>query len=35
MMESIEKLRELAADINSTEIISHMDEAGKFMFHTE
>ena len=34
-MESIEKLRELAADINSTEIIDHLDVVGKFMFHVE
>jgi len=35
MLESIEKLRELAADINSTEIIDHLDVVGKFMFHSE
>lgn len=35
MIESVDKLRELAADINSTEIISHMDVAGTFGFHTE
>ena len=34
-MESIEKLRELTADINSTEIINHIDVVGKFMFHSE
>ncbi|MBQ9002679.1 MAG: hypothetical protein IJ087_12580 [Eggerthellaceae bacterium] len=32
-MESIEKLHKLAADMNSTEIISHMDVIGKFVFH--
>lgn len=34
-MESIDKLRELAADINSTEIIDHLDVVGKFMFRSE
>lgn len=34
-MESIEKLRELAADINSTEIIDHLDVVGKFVFRSE
>lgn len=34
-MKSIEKLRELAADINSTEILDHMEVSGKFLFHTE
>ena len=34
-MESLDKLRELAADINSTEIIDHLDVIGKFMFHTD
>lgn len=34
-MKSIEKLRELAADINSTEIIDHLDVVGKFMFRSE
>jgi hypothetical protein len=34
-LESIEKLRELAADINSTEVIDHLDVVGKFMFHSE
>lgn len=34
-MESIEKLHELAADINSTEIIDHIDVVGKFVFHSE
>lgn len=35
MMESLDKLRELAADINSTEIIDHLDVVGKFMFRSE
>lgn len=35
MMKSIEKLRELAADINSTEILDHMEVSGKFLFHTD
>lgn len=35
MIESIEKLRELAADMNSTEILDHMEVSGKFLFHTE
>lgn len=34
-METVDKLRKLAADINSTEIISHMDVVGTFRFHTE
>lgn len=34
-MKSIEKLRELAADINSTEIIDHLDGVGKFMVRSE
>lgn len=34
-METVDKLRELATDINSTEIISHMDVAGTFVFHAE
>ena len=34
-LESIEKLREVAADINSTEIIDNLDVVGKFMFHSE
>ena len=34
-IKSIEKLRELAADINSTEIIDHLDEIGKFVIHSE
>lgn len=32
---SIDELRELAADINSTEIIDHLDVVGKFMFRSE
>ena len=32
-MESIEKLRELALDINSTEIIDHLDVVSKFMLN--
>ncbi len=35
MIESIEKLRELAADMNSTEIIDHLDVVGKFMLHAD
>jgi len=35
MIESIEKLRELAADMNTTEIIDHLDVVGKFMFHAD
>ena len=34
-MESIDKLRELAADINSAEIIDQLGEIGKFVFHSE
>ena len=34
-MKSIEKLRELAADINSTEIIAHIDVGSRFVIHTE
>ena len=34
-MESIKRLRELAADINSTEIIDHLDVVGKFMLHAD
>ena len=34
-MESIKRLRELAADINSTEIIDHVDVESKFVFHTD
>lgn len=34
-MESIDKLRELAADINSTEIIAHIDTGSRFVIHTE
>lgn len=34
-MESIEKLRELAADINATEITDHLDVVGKCRFHAE
>lgn len=35
MMKSIEKLRELAADMTGTEILDHMEVSGKFLFHTE
>lgn len=35
MIESIEKLRELAADMTSTEILDHLEVSGKFLFHTE
>ena len=34
-MESIEKLRELAADINGTEIIAHIDLGSRLAFHSE
>lgn len=34
-MKELDKLRELAADINSTEIIDHLDVVGRFMFHCE
>lgn len=34
-MESIEKLRELAVDVNTTEIIDHLDVVGKFMLRTD
>ena len=34
-IKALDKLRELAADINSTEIIDHLDVIGKFMFHPE
>ena len=34
-MESLDKLRELAADINSTEIIDQLGEVGKFVFRSE
>lgn len=34
-MIELDELRELAADINSTEIIDHLDVVGKFMFHSE
>jgi hypothetical protein len=34
-MESLDKLRELAADINSAEIIDHLDVVGKFVFRSE
>lgn len=34
-MESIDKLRDLAADINSAEIIDHLDVKGTFVFHSE
>lgn len=34
-MKSIDKLRELAADINSTEIIAHIDVGSRFVIHTE
>lgn len=34
-MESIEKLHELAADINGTEIIAHIDVGSRFVIHTE
>lgn len=33
-MKSIEKLRELAADMSATEILDHMEVSGKFLFHT-
>ena len=34
-MRAIEKLRELAADINSAEIIDHLDAIDKFVFRAE
>ena len=34
-MESIKKLREMAADINSTEIIDHLDWTGGFVFRAD
>lgn len=34
-MEGIEKLHELAADINGTEIIAHIDTGSRFVIHTE
>lgn len=34
-MESVEKLRELAADINGTEIIAHIDLGSRLAFHSE
>ena len=34
-LKALDELRELAADVNSTEIIDHLDVVGKFMFHTE
>lgn len=34
-LKALDELRELAADVNSTEIIDHLDVVGKFMFHVE
>lgn len=35
ILKALDELRELAADVNSREIIDHLDVVGKFMLHVE